>query len=675
MLRRNLPLWKVEETIAETIGFCLQNRIGEIVWKVDAEDFNHGFTCVERQQAYVEALGQAQEEQKKHGIVFSINPWLTLCHADRNRYPDAPPEGFSWRVMSNGKVARERACPLSPGWKKWFLDEFKRYAGLKPARLWVEDDFKTFCETSLELGCFCPEHLQAFGWRDSRESLAEAIKHDAGVRKEWLDFTGKIMVERCRELEVAVHEISPNTQLGFMCSWSTDGRWWKEATEALSGDLEPLSRSSLAPYSEVNPMDFLPDSFDILKEISSLPENCHNCPELENSPYTEFSKSAALSRLQILNAFFLGSSSITMNLFDMVGTPIPRRNLLGRMLRNLYPYLETVRSLSPVYSSAERQGVVLPYDPNYWDCEPCYGTYFDGAEFARILQGAGIPVVMNGKGSVTALTGESVRAIPDEKIKKILSGGVLLDGRAAAVLSERGYSNFTGVQVQERLTWHEIQLSAERDECLLNSGREEFLYATLSFVPRSDCAVWKLEPQTDVRQLTVLLDRNFCEVLPGVCYFENALGGKVAVLPFELTGGELPRFMNYTRAAQFRKLYSILSNNAPALIVEGGAWMMPIRWDLSDCTIVGTINFTADELPDGLTFRLYYPAEASEIPQVKILRKNGKFQKGKLKVQHRKNILSISLNEPVLPYDAVLIRVEHKTNNKKGKNRKTSATF
>ena len=44
MLRRNLPLWKMAETVRETIAFCREANVGEIIWKIDAEEFKTAST-------------------------------------------------------------------------------------------------------------------------------------------------------------------------------------------------------------------------------------------------------------------------------------------------------------------------------------------------------------------------------------------------------------------------------------------------------------------------------------------------------------------------------------------------------------------------------------------------------------------------------------------------------
>ena len=287
MLRRNLPLWKPAEIIDETLSFCEKAGIAEVIWKVDVEEFNHGFTPHSLIREFIPWLEKARQCCQEKEILFSINPWVTLNHVDRSRYLDGPPEGFYWRVRANGEDARERACPLSAGWQEWFFEAYRLYATTKPDKLWLEDDFKTFPENSVELGCFCGAHIEAFtqriGRKIKREELAELLIRPGQpdqTRSEWLDFQGEIMVDICRQLEKVVHAESPNTRLGLMNSWSTDGRWWSDAISGLAGPLRPLARTSLGPYQESRPSLCLPDQSDMLKESSCLPSNTENCPDV-----------------------------------------------------------------------------------------------------------------------------------------------------------------------------------------------------------------------------------------------------------------------------------------------------------------------------------------------------------------------------------------------------------
>ncbi len=604
MLRRNLAIWKPQETISETIAFCKKTGIDEIIWKIDPEDFNHGFTPLPMIREFLPWLERAREQSAEKRIGFSINPWVALNHADRYRYPDGPPPGFHWRVTPAGQEVRERACPLSRSWREWFLEAYRLYATAEPDKLWIEDEFRTFDKIT-EIGCYCQSHLETFareiGRPISREELVDRITRPGNpdpLRGQWLEFQGKIMVDVCRELEKIVHAESPRTRLGLMQSWSTDGRWWSDAILALAGPHRPLARTSLAPYQEFRATAFLPDNADILKETACLPPETENCPELENFKYTAYSKSARTTRLQIVLSQVLGNPGITMNLFDMLGTPIGQEPRIERMLCELKPVLDAIAAVGP---AGMPRGVAIPFDKRYADfvhARPGFGFdlfKFDGGGWATPLQGSGIPVVFNGDGPVQAVTGQSPRSLAQEQIKQLLSTGLLLDGSAAMILTEMGFSRQLGVGIKERVDCRNILLSAERDDWGDPLSAKDRAYMTTLSVAEPDLGyLYSLDPQPGAKIVSSFVDSDHHVALPGLTLFENEWGGRVAVHPYDLSEGITGHFMNWHRRNQLQRTIRWLGRERVDLFADGGAWMMPVRRDFSDFIVIAVLNFETD---------------------------------------------------------------------------------
>ena len=606
MLRRNLPLWKWRSTVEETIGFCLDTGVDEIIWKVDAEEFSHGFVSHELIREYLEGLRHAKECQAAPGIAFSINPWVTQNHQGRGRYPDGAPDGFRWRVHPDGSVALGMACPLSPGWCAWLVEAYRLYATMQPDKLWVEDDFKTFINAGHHPGCYCDAHVAAFSARAgealSRDDLVRRISAPGvpdPIRLQWFDFCGEIMVRICGDLARAVHAESPATRLGLMCSWSSDGRWWADAVKALAGPHRPLTRTSLAPYEETRTVVSLPDRFDILKEQACLPADTQNCPELENFPYTVYTKSAAMTGLHMMLSQALGNPDITMNLFDMVGGGTSEEPRYGRMLRDLKPFLSGMAALAG--PGGIPRGVSIPFPVRYADFAEAPSEdgmevfRFDGDGWAHPLQGSGIPVFLNGESSVVALTGQSARAMGRDAIRQCLSGGLLLDGSAAAALQALGHGEHLGATVGERIPRYGILISAERDDGSAQGSTDDPTYlAVHQVVGAGKDFLYRLDPAAGTVTASTFVDPDRAAVLPGFVLFENMLGGRTAVYPFDLSGQPGAGFMSWKRRAQLQRVVRWLNHDRVDLIADGGAWMMPVRRDFADYTFIAVLNFDAD---------------------------------------------------------------------------------
>ena len=635
MLRRNLALWKPRETIEETVRFCKEVGVGEIIWKVDAEAFNHGFTPLALIERFLPWLAEARDRGAREGIVFSINPWVTLNHAGRARYPEGAPAGWHWRVRPTGEEALERACPLAPGWQEWVAEAYRLFATTKPDKLWLEDDFKTFVDNGSELGCFCEAHLEAFGElageRMGREELVTRMtapgKPDP-IRGKWFEFQGGIMVEACRRIEKAVHGASRETRLGLMQSWSTDGRWWSEAMSALAGGLRPLARTSLAPYHEGGATIFLPDEFDVLKETACLPANTENCPELENSLYTPYSKSMRTTRLQIILSQLLGNRAITMNLFDMVGSPTSEDPRAGAMLKELKPFIDGIAGVAGAGGTS--RGVSVPFPKRYADSvhvkagQGFSAFPFDGEGWMLPLQGSGVPVFLNGESRVRALTGQSVRGLDAEEIGRILSGGALLDGSAAAVLCEMGYGERIGVTVGGCVRHDTVLISAERDD-EAGAAEGDPTYLPLRGPVRDGVTqVHKLTPVDGARVVSCFVDNEHKEVMPGMVLFENASGGRVATYALDLSPKTTPGFMSWRRRRQVQRVVRWLGRDEVDLFVDGGGWMMPVRRDYEGYTLLAALNFETDGWEEvALTFS--WDGSGEDV-RFEVLERTGRFE-------------------------------------------------
>ena len=648
MLRRNLPLWKVEETVEETVAFCRENGVGEIIWKIDAEEFNHGFTPPAVLEKYIDALRYASGILREKNIIFSINPWLTLNHAPRNRYPDGAPDGFRWRIDSKGKEYSDMACPLSPKWREWLINAYRAFAETKPNKLWVEDDFKTFVCDSADIGCFCEEHLRRFADGMPREQFVAAISHDAALRKRWIDGNASVMLEICRELERTVHGISPETRLGLMCSWSSDSRWWKEAVTILAGGKRPLTRTSLAAYQDTVPSDIIPDGCDFLKESAAIPENAENGPELEDFPYTAYSKSAAETRAEILLAAFNGCTGITMNLFDMVGSPMSEDRRYGRMLRGLKPRLDAIAALG-LKTNGRQCGVSIPFRTDYADYfnGDVYNCAFDGDHWLPVLAGSGIPAGINlPDANVVAFTGLGTDMFSDAEVLSLLKGSVILDGACAASLLNRGFGEFLGIAGCQRHLHGSLPLGAERCDSgymslwMVTEGGDEGM---LAFTPAEDAVI-----------ASNIVNWRHEELFPGWLLFENRFGGRVAVYCAELRSRIHRCFMNWRRRAQIQGIVSWLCRDDVPLMADGGAWMYPVCWNLQDSILIQALNFDLDEW-DNLKIRF---SCGFENPVFRLLGADGAWSDVTPEsIERNGTTVSASFSVHCMPLDGICLQV------------------
>ena len=178
-LRRTLPPWSFEQNLAELIQWLPKYGVDELIVKIDTEEFSHGQPDLRWIRQYRPKLAQIAKEMEKLGIVYSLNPWITLGHIDRGRDSRPLLPGLQPIVGHDGAECRSCACPLCGIWRANIQEVWTLYAETEPRVIWIEDDIRTFNHLPVRYGCFCDRHLAAFAKRIGKEvcrkDLVDAI--------------------------------------------------------------------------------------------------------------------------------------------------------------------------------------------------------------------------------------------------------------------------------------------------------------------------------------------------------------------------------------------------------------------------------------------------------------------------------------------------------------------
>ena len=97
MLRRTLPIWNPGETIEEAVDYCREYGVGEVIWKIDAEDFSRGHPAHAWIGDHLPWLEKGRDMLGEYGIWgIGLAPVATTCssgdHALKNSPGPAPTE-------------------------------------------------------------------------------------------------------------------------------------------------------------------------------------------------------------------------------------------------------------------------------------------------------------------------------------------------------------------------------------------------------------------------------------------------------------------------------------------------------------------------------------------------------------------------------------------------------
>jgi hypothetical protein len=628
-LRRTLVPWDFERQLKDLLDSSDKFQIDEVIIVIDTEEFSHGHPSREWVDEYQKMLFTIRESLLENGIVYSLNPWITVGHNDRGRDMRARFPEMRMMVGHRGEKAKAQPCPMDPVWRNHIEYIWGKYAETRPHLIWVDDDIRTFNHEPVDYGCFCDEHLRMFnektGVNIGREELVDAIFREGPPhpwREEWLMLQREVMLDTLNFIRNTVQSISPETRMGLMSSGPEnhvlDGRDWEKTCRIFSGNNPLYSRAPLGNYWEESLRGFYYTARQVRATRACIPENAVEQAEVENWWFSGYSKSISFTRAQIGISLLLGSDGLTLNLFDHLGGLLSDYMDFGNMLRESKPFFngltERCRGKAPCGgirilhhdNSAMKKhlnsgnpglnvpdAMVLAEDGHYWD------SFLESLGFSTTWD------TPENNSGITAVSGQVLRAFGDEEIKELLSEGLILDLSALEVLSERGFAEYTGVkllEVKPRNSWK--NLSAEEWNNPEYAGKSGcYLTMTLPFLASSPDIGEVISSGADVISRLVDIERN--PISPFLTFYRNTLGGRIAVFPIRL-GAEHGSLLNPLRKEQFSFLLDRLSEGKTALEVQpvDGVYPLPVSREWKDHTITAAYNLSLDTW-NAVIFNLY----------------------------------------------------------------------
>ena len=179
----------------------------------------------------------------------------------------------------------------------------------------------------------------------------------------------------------------------------------------------------------------------------------------------------------------------------------------------------------------------------------------DVSAWHRSLNRLGIPVT-TAEAPVRLFAGHhAFRTLDGAAVTNLLSGGAFLDGAAAEALTERGFASLIGVKATPR---DKIDFTGERQAERTGAG-VSFRCSFHQNYGLDGCAVSRLElaGAENVTEFFSAVKRQ-----PAITYFENAVGGKVAVMAVNLADCKSPNFFSYAKRELLVKMFRRLGGAA-----------------------------------------------------------------------------------------------------------------
>ncbi len=609
-----IPGRNVERDARALAKFCRAHGIEEVVLFFAGEEWNNGLLSGKEEERWFRTLRRIKPILDKAGIIASLNPWMTTLHSDRGR---AFPSDRTFRPMVSprGEVSGACASFADPGWREYLCRLYGRFATLGFRVLWVEDDFRYHNHSPLNWGGgFEPEVLARFGKKIgravSREEVVARITQPGRPhpwRAKWMETWREIQLEVAEGLAKAVAGNAPGeSTLGLMSSGlgihSTEGRDWQKLFAALSIDGRVAHRPHYASYDDWPGAQqaYCITMLDAQRRLR--PATAEVAPEVENFPYTRWTKSDSMAWTQMALAMFYGSDALLLNLFPFVGNPIDREPQVGELLDRSRAGLEWIARRFP--RESETLGVGVPWREDaqaHVRVKPGVGMQgFDASplEPGAFLISYGIPTSSR-KQKVNALFGSLAWAFSDKEIGEMLAGGLMLDAVSAEALCERGFGALIGVRFKRWLMRQESTYSLECATAA-ESGVPVGHYSSVNTRER----VAMIEPRGGAREWSAILTPESRRVGACVVAHRNRLGGRVVTYAVP-NPAQLSR--SYQRQALAQSAVRFLAGGAfESPLITGGAHLAPIHFRAGERNALVVFNHSPDparpviRLPRGL---------------------------------------------------------------------------
>ncbi len=438
--------------------------------------------------------------------------------------PDEPAP-FQKIIHPDGSPAYQM-CPLDAAFQAYIRHAFRQLAALRPAFFMVDDDFRLLAGRN---GCYCPLHLAEISRRLerqlTREALLELLRQDNDAAQAYDKLLLDSLLDLAGVVRSAIDATDPAIP-GSFCTCLGENRFAHAIARRLAGaGQQPVVRINNGRYLCAEMRSFPVRMAHTAMQTAFYDAETIILAETDTCPHNRYSTGANLLHAHYTGSILEGCHG-AKHWLTRIGNPwsssqqhasgIAYRNLLTRH-RGFYEALFcAVQESRPAAYVAAALAGKPPFVP-----APSQG-YADGSAktWAAIIGVLGLPCNYARQSGLPAMmTGEDVEIFSDDELRQLLRHGLLLDGPAAEALTRRGFAEAIGVQAAP---WTGPGVSGERWEEVI--------------LPR-DLRYSRLEPLGPaVRIHSTLLHRtsgvseDYTELGPAVTLFENATGGRVAVL-------------------------------------------------------------------------------------------------------------------------------------------------
>jgi hypothetical protein len=501
-----------------------------------------GLPPLARQQESAKLLVDAAAAVRAIGVEPGLQISSTIGHSDLIA---ADFSGLTWGTMvgADGVKAKRSSCPRQPDFLKYLHDMAAAFAACKPSSVWLDDDLRLSNHAPVAAGCYCETCLAAFnqqvGGAFTRETLVAALAKGEGavaLRKKWIVFGQESLAGVARAVAKGVHEVSPQTRMGFQhCGPGAlvNGPDWTPVFKALKDEsgLPVGSRPGAGFYTDYAPRGMIEKAFDLARQIGRLPECVDRiAPEIENFRHCATGKTAHGMAVESMLYLAMGGNGLTYEIMGCQQEPVAwyASTYMSELSVWRPFYEEYVR-----FNRGTKPGGIQPFfsrghafrtlgereNPLAW-------TRANPDRSVAGLAAIGLPMCPDSEWPVCFMAdAEAVDGMTDVDIQRVLSSGSILDGGAVAHLQARGYGAAMGLTAAPRpLDVFEVFTDDEMNKNMVGHTWKLWF---------SDAGVYGLTPSNEAARVIGRYQRVDGTAAEAVSVLtETAAGGRIAAFGF-----------------------------------------------------------------------------------------------------------------------------------------------
>lgn len=653
-----LPGARVEQDARDLLSFCRKHGVEEVVLFVAAEEWNNGLLSRHEEDLWFTTVAQAKTILEKGGIAVSLNPWATVLHTDRGRkFPKD--RNFAPTVSPAGQASKACTSFADPNWRAFIENLYARFAALGFRVLWIEDDFRFHNHAPLEWGGgFEDAILRIFGdkigRRISRPELARNILKPGKPhpwRAIWMSVWRELHLQTAKGISKAVARTSAGaSKMGCMTSslsaHSVEGRNWRKFFSAFSINGRVAHRPHFSGYQESTGADRWRPAALLEAQKDLRPDACEVAPEIENFPFTAWTKSDSLTWSDMALCFIQGAHALLLDVFPFSGNPASAEPRIGALLDKSRPALEWIKTNFP--ANLESIGVGFPWKEDAQQhLRTSAGTSlheFNANPFgpASFLMPYGVPMSRK-TGVVNGLFGRLAWAFSDREITGLLKRGLLLDAESAHILMQRGFGSLIGLASTNWVYREEAPYAAE-EVISPTVGVKPGTFFNFNLLNQA----LRINPLPGAEEWTRILTPDRRRFGAGIVAFRNKLGGRVVTYAAP-NPADLPRCFH--RQSIAHAVVRFLGKKYfDAFVATGGPHLIPMHFRQKGRNVAVVINGSPDPARPVLNF----PAAPQGRPRATLLAPLARPMPMRLYIEKNKTATMVSVLRNV-PYLGMFI--------------------